>query len=82
MSTIYDWLTVGLFAGLIVLFLQRSSSEEPGDKLRDYLFAGVGCAVINQLGNEGMHLLAVLALVGLLAFIHLALRPLDEFRAR
>ena len=82
MSTIYDWLTVGLFAGLVVLFLQRSSSEEPGDRLRDYLLAGCGCAAVNQLGNEGMHLLAVLALVGLLGFIHLTLRPLDEFRAR
>lgn len=82
MSTVYDWLTVGLFAGLIVLFLQRSSSEEPGDRLRDYLLAGCGLAVINQLGNEGMHLLAILALLGLLGFIHLTLRPLDELRNR
>ena len=27
METPYDWLTVGIFAGLIVLFMQRSTAE-------------------------------------------------------
>jgi len=27
MDTIYDWLSLAIFAGLIVLFLQRSTSD-------------------------------------------------------
>jgi hypothetical protein len=81
MTTFYDWLTVGLFAALIVLFLQRSSGEDRGDKLRDYLIAGAGCAAINQIGNNGMHVVAVASLAVLLFFIHVTLKPLDEFRS-
>lgn len=28
METAYDWITVGIFAGLVVLFMQRSTSDE------------------------------------------------------
>ena len=28
METPYDWITVGIFAGLVVLFMQRSTSDE------------------------------------------------------
>lgn len=79
METIYDWLTVGLFAGLIVLFLQRSSADEPSDSLIDYLIAATGCAVVNYIGNEEQHLLAGLGLAGLLLFIHLRLRPFERW---
>ena len=38
MSTIYDWVTIGIFAGLIVLFLQRSTDEGPEvDSIWHYL---------------------------------------------
>ncbi|MCL6730115.1 XrtV sorting system accessory protein [Sphingomonas hankyongi] len=76
MHTVYDWVTIAIFAGLLVLFLHRSSDEAPRDKLVHYLIAGAGCATVNYLGNEGMHLLAVLGLAGVLAFIQLTLRPL------
>jgi len=72
---VYDWVTVGLFAALIVLFLQRSAAERPSDSLLHYLIAAVGLAVVNQLGNHELHLLAVLGLVGVLAFIQWALKP-------
>jgi hypothetical protein len=75
METVYDWLTVGIFAGLVVLFLQRSSQEEPEDSLWSYLGAGVGCAVSNYLGNEGHDILAVIAIAGTLAYIALVLKP-------
>jgi len=76
METAYDWITVCLFAGLIVLFLQRSTHENSGnDPLWMYLAAGAGCALVNFLGNEQMHLLAILALVGTLAFIVHFLKP-------
>ena len=63
MSTIYDWLTIGLFAALIVLFLQRSTDEGPeADSIWHYLPPSVGCAVTNYFGNEGMNLTAVAVL--------------------
>ena len=55
MQTVYDWATMIVFAGLIVLFLQRSQGE-PRDHLWQYLVAAVGCATTNYLGNEGLKL--------------------------
>ncbi|WP_118857264.1 XrtV sorting system accessory protein [Sphingomonas mesophila] len=81
METVYDWITVAIFAGLVVLFLQRSASEQPGDSLVHYLLAGVGLAFVNYLGNEENHLAAVIALVGVLAFIQWTLRPLDSAKS-
>lgn len=77
METVYDWVTMAIFAGLVVLFLQRSSADEPVDSIWSYLGAGVGCAVANYIGNEGQHLLAVVAVVATLAFIFIVLKPID-----
>ena len=84
METPYDWITVGIFAGLIVLFMQRSTSEsadEIHDPLWMYLAAGVGCAVSNYIGNEGQHVLAVLAIIATLAFVFHFLKPFRWPRA-
>lgn len=78
METIYDWVTMAVFAGLIVLFLQRSSEAVQRDSLWQYLVAAVGCAVCNYLGNEGHAVFAVLVLVGVLAFIYYVLRPFES----
>jgi pheromone shutdown protein TraB len=75
LHTIYDWLTVAVFAGLIVLFLQRSMQETPSDKLWHYLVASVGCAVTNYFGNEGMHVIAIAAIVATGAFVIHFIRP-------
>jgi ABC-type Mn2+/Zn2+ transport system permease subunit len=82
-ETPYDWITVGIFAGLIVLFMQRSTSEsnDVDDPLWMYLAAGVGCALANYVGNEGQHLLAILAIVGTLAFVFHYLKPFRWPRA-
>lgn len=73
---LFDFLALALFAGLIVLFLQRS--VEPGeyrDHLWQYLLAAVGCAVSNYLGNNGYPLAAVVMIVATAAFIVYVLRP-------
>jgi pheromone shutdown protein TraB len=75
LHTIYDWLTVAVFAGLIVLFLQRSMQDAPSDKLWHYLVASAGCAVTNYFGNEGMHLIAIAAIVATGAFVIYIIRP-------
>ena len=80
MTTVYDWVTVAIFAGLVVLFLQRSSGPpEDFDALHHYAFPSIGCMATNYLGNEGYHLLAVIMLVAVLAYIWYFLKPL-KFR--
>ena len=93
MDTVYDWVTVAIFAGLVVLFLQRSSGEgEPRDTIWQYLAASVGCAVANYLGNNAIknyaeghadylgHALALITLVGTAGYILLVLKPFDRRR--
>lgn len=76
MSTIYDWITVALFAGLVVLFLHRSDQEAPPrDALWQYLVAAAGCGLVNWIGNGGHHLAAILSLLGVLLFIAAILKP-------
>lgn len=91
-ETPYDWLTVAIFAGLIVLFLQRSAAEgQPQDSMWQYLIAAVGCAVTNYLGNEAIksgtdgghvnyleHGLAIAVLVATLGYIWFALKPFQR----
>lgn len=90
METIYDWLTVMIFAGLIVLFLQRSTGDEqPRDSIWQYLAASVGCAVANYIGNDKdgaisaaigdsmRHLLAVVVIIAVLAYVWYVLKPLE-----
>ncbi len=81
MSTAYDLVAVLLFSGIVVLFLQRSISDRPSDdSLWQYLVASVGCAVFNYLGNQDLHIVAIAMLAGLIAFIHVVLRPLRPRR--
>jgi hypothetical protein len=86
LSTVYDWVTVAIFAGLVVLFLQRSTGlGPPRDSMLHYLVASAGCAVANYFGNKAVggagivyHLIAIAIIAGTLAFVHVTLRPLDK----
>jgi hypothetical protein len=80
-NTPYDWATIGIFAALVVLFLQRSADAEPKDKLWQYAPPTIGCAIANYLGNQGMHGLAVLALLTIIAYTLIFLKPFN-FSAR
>lgn len=78
MESVYDWVTVAIFAGLVVLFVQRSTAEEQlreHDSLLLYLGAALGCAVANYLGNQGWHVLAIPLIVATILFILYYLRP-------
>ena len=79
METVYDWVSVFVFAGLIVLFIHRATSgseDEPDESVAPYLIGGVGCAVGNYLGNEVSSALAVLVLGLTILYIFYYLRPI------
>ena len=80
MDTIYDWVSLAIFAGLIVLFLQRSTSERADNdvSLLYYLGAGAGCAVANYFGNKGQDVVAILLLVATVTFIAYFLKPFQR----
>ena len=79
METVYDWVTLSIFAGLIVLFLQRSVSDraEKDASLLYYLAAGACCAAANYFGNEGQHAVAIAILVATVALIIYFLKPFN-----
>jgi len=82
METAYDWISLAIFAGIIVLFLQRSSMENPPDRMIDYLPPALGCAIANQAGNYAiendnlvMHAVGVALLIGVVVYVWLVLKP-------
>lgn len=79
MTTVFDWLTVAIFAGLAIIYLQRSVGARPShDAVWKYLPAAGACMLANQLGNAGWALFATLLMCGTLAYIWFILRPLDS----
>ena len=79
METPFDWLTLMVFTGLVVLLLQRSAADNPVDKLWQYAPPAVGCAVVNYLGNEGYVVIAIAGLVAVIAYLYYVLRPKISF---
>jgi hypothetical protein len=82
-KTIYDLLTMAIFAGLVVLFLQRSTAAEPRDHMYQYAPPAIGCAVANYVGNQaverGDNMLAAVAVVLILAVVGYILYVLKPF---
>lgn len=83
MKTIYDLLTMAIFAGLVVLFLQRSTAPEPRDHMYQYAPPAIGCAVANYIGNQAVSrsdtMLGVIAVVIMLAVVGYILYVLKPF---
>ena len=77
METAYDWTCLAIFAGLIVLFLHRSTDEtaDGNDSILLYLAAGAGCGVANYFGNKRFDLIAIVVILATLAFIIYFLKP-------
>jgi hypothetical protein len=75
-KSIYDLLTTIVFAGLAVLFLQRSvSKEDSGDRIYHYAPPAIGCAVANYLGNKGLDVAAGVLLAAVVAYSVVVLKP-------
>jgi hypothetical protein len=74
METFWDWITVIAFGGLVVLMLNRSSQENPPDKLVQYLVAAAGCGIANYVGNEYSDVGAAVALGLVAVFVYKVLK--------
>jgi hypothetical protein len=77
MKTLYDVVTLALFAGLAILFLQRST-EGAQDRIVSYLPAALACAGANWFGNHGNDLVAVLTLVAGIVYAFVVLKPIQR----
>lgn len=76
MHTVYDWVTLAIFAAIVVLFLQRSVGPEvPGDRMLNYMPPSIGCAATNYFGNHEQPAIAIALLVATVAYIALVLKP-------
>jgi len=51
METIYDWITVIIFGAITVLYLHRSSQENPPDRVYHYLPPSGGCVAGQSTGQ-------------------------------
>ncbi len=80
MSTLYDLITVILFAGLAILFLQRSVEQSSTDRIIHYLPAAICCAVANWLGNHHQDAFALLAILAVVAYTYVVLKPFQKTR--
>lgn len=79
MQTVYDWVTMAIFCGLVVLFLERSVGERAsGDHIEYYLPPCLACAFANYLGNSGQNLAASSILFLILLYIFSILKPFTK----
>jgi len=69
METVYDWITVLIFAALVTRFLQCSAGPEESDEnIWHYIVPSIGCAGANWLGNSGWHWAAAMTIVASIAY--------------
>jgi len=77
-ETIFDWVTVAIFVGMVVLFLHRSTQPgPPKDHIAQYLPPAVGCAVANWFGNQHQEQIGAAIVIGVIAYVLLVLRPFN-----
>jgi hypothetical protein len=79
MSTVFDWVTMIIFGGLVVLFLQRSIGPGPKqDTILHYMPPAVGCAVANYLGNHGHGAIAIAIVLAIVGYVIFVMKPFDR----
>jgi hypothetical protein len=76
-KSIYDLITLILFAGLAILYLQRSI-EQARDRTIHYLPPAIGCAAANWLGDHDQPLLAGLVIIAGLVYTWYVLKPFQQ----
>ena len=76
MKSIYDLVSVALFVGLAILYLQRAAAEEV-DKtpLWAYAMGAGGCALADYLGNNGWLIPSVITFMAVIAIFIIVLKP-------
>jgi hypothetical protein len=76
MKNIYDLVSIIAFAGLAILYLQRSASSTPDSvALWKYAVAALGCMVADYFGDHGMAVAAIVTFVALALFAVAMLKP-------
>lgn len=76
MKTIYDLVSMIAFAGLAILYLQRSASSSPDPvALWKYAVAAIGCALADYFGDHGMVIASIATFVALALFSIAMLKP-------
>jgi hypothetical protein len=76
MQTIFDWVTMAVFSGLVVLFLNRSMApEEKQDNIYHYGPPALGCAIANYLGNHDQRVVAIAIIIAVVGYILFFLQP-------
>ena len=76
MKTIFDFVTLALFAGLAILYLQRSASAAPDPVATwKYAIAAIGCAVADYLGDHDQQIASILIFVAVVIFSLAILHP-------
>jgi hypothetical protein len=81
MQTIFDWITMAIFGGLVVLFLHRSAGpEDDRDKMWHYLPPALGCVVANYLGNNDQRIIGIAIVLAVVGYILFVLEPLGRRR--
>jgi hypothetical protein len=79
MSTIYDLITLALFAGLAILFLRRSvDTRLANDRIYHYIPPAAGLALANWLGNQHQDALAILSILVVVAYVSVVLKPFQQ----
>jgi hypothetical protein len=76
MKSPYDIVSLILFAGVAILFLQRSASRERDPiAIWKYGVAAAGCAVGDIVGNAGLEIPAVAIFLAAVIFSLIILKP-------
>jgi hypothetical protein len=78
MKTICDLVTMAIFAGMVVLFLQRSTAHQPKDHMYQYLPPCIGCAMANYVGNHGQDVLAWVFILAVASYVLYVLKPFNQ----
>jgi hypothetical protein len=78
MNSIYDWVTMAIFGGLVVLFLHRSvGPARSSDKIYYYFPPALGCAAANYLGNNDQRGAAIALVIGVVGYILFFMKPFE-----